>query len=86
MTAGLSPVLALRIDLCDPLVDLCRRLRPHGIGDVGVDVQCSGRRHMAQHRGEGLHIHPAAQCHGCKGMSQIMEPNLLALGVFQDEV
>ena len=42
-------------------VDLGRRRALHIPGDMGVDVQGGGRRHMAQHGGEGLHIHAAFQ-------------------------
>ena len=41
---------------------------------------------MAQHGGEGLHIHPVSQSDGGKSMPQIVETNLLTLGVFQNEV
>ena len=54
--------------VAQPTVDLGRRLGLHIPGDVGVDVQGSGRRHMAQHGGEGLHIHTALQGQGGKGV------------------
>ena len=41
---------------------------------------------MAQHGGEALHIHAASQSDGGKRVPQIVETNLLTLGVFQDEV
>ena len=58
--------------LCDPLVNLCHCLGPHRAGDVGVDVQRGGRRHVAQHSGESLHIHAAGEGHRGKSMPKIM--------------
>lgn len=45
--------------VAQPPADLGRRLALHIPGDMGIDVQGSGRRYMAQHGGEGLHIHAA---------------------------
>ena len=45
-----------------------RRLGLHVPGDMRVDVQGGGRRHMAQHGGEGLHIHTALQGQRGEGM------------------
>ena len=44
------------------------RLALHIPGDMGIDVQSSGSRHMAKHGGEGLHIHTALQGQGGKSM------------------
>ena len=55
--------------VAQPPVDLGRRLALHIPGDVGVDVQGGGRRYMAQHGGEGLHIHAALQGQGGKGVA-----------------
>ena len=55
--------------VAQPPVDLGRRLGLHIPGDVGVDVQGGGRRHMAQHGGEGLHIHAALQGQRGEGMA-----------------
>ena len=38
----------------DSLVDLVRRVLPHGIGDVGVGVQGGGAGHMADDGAQGL--------------------------------
>ena len=38
------------------------------VESMGVDVQRGGRRHMAQHGGEGLHIHAVLQRQRCEGM------------------
>ena len=40
----------------------------HVIGDVGVDVQRGGRRHMTQHGGERFHIHAVFQRQRREGM------------------
>ena len=50
-------------------------MRPHIVGDVGVDVQRGGRRHMAQHGGECFRIHTVFQCQNCEGAAQIVEAN-----------
>ena len=76
--------LRLHLRLCDPPVDVRRRLLPHLIGDVGVGVQRRGRRHMADDRRERLHIHPVFQGHGCKSMAQIMKSDSLAPRSVQD--
>ena len=60
---------ALQHLVAQPPVDLGRGLGLHIPGDVGVDVQGGGRRHMAQHGGEGLHIHAALQGQGGKGVA-----------------
>ena len=52
-----------------PPVDLGRCLALHIPGDMGVDIQGGGCRHMAQHGGEGLHIHAVLQRQGGKGMA-----------------
>ena len=44
----------LRHLIAQPPVDLSGSFTQHIAGDVGVDVQCSRRRYMAQHGGEGL--------------------------------
>lgn len=41
---------------------------------------------MAQHGGEGFHIHTVLQCQGCEGVAQIMKSNMLAPCMFQDEL
>ena len=50
--------------VAQPPVDLGSRLALHIPSDVGVDVQGGGRRHVAQHGGEGLHIHAVFQGQG----------------------
>ena len=52
----------------DATVDVGGGRALHIVGDVGVDVQRGGRRHMAQHGGEGLHVHAALQGQRCKCM------------------
>ena len=52
----------------DPTVDVCRRFLLHGIGDVGVDVQCRCRRGVTDDSGQGFYIHTVFQCSGSEGM------------------
>ena len=52
-------------------VDFGGSFTQHIAGDVGVDVQGGGRRHVAQHGGEGLDIHAVLQGHGGESMAQI---------------
>ena len=54
--------------VAQPPIYFGRRLALHVPGDMGVDVQGGGRRHMAQHGGEGLHIHTALQGQGGKSV------------------
>ena len=37
---------------------------------------------MAQHGGEGFHIHTVLQCQGCEGVAQVVEPHMLTACVF----
>ena len=76
----------LRRCLADAAVDVGGGCEPHIVGDVSIDVQRGGRRHMAQHSGECFHIHAVFQRQRCKGMAQVMEANMLAPCVFQDEL
>lgn len=64
-------------------VDLGGGFAEHVAGDVGVDVQCGRRRHMAQHGGESLDVHAVLQRHGGESVAQIMEADLFALGPLQ---
>lgn len=49
----------------------------HVLRDVGVDVQCGGRRYMAQHRRKGFDIHTVLQCQGGKGVPKSWKLNQL---------
>ena len=51
----------LRFCLADAPVNAGGSSALHIAGDVGIDVQRCHRRHMAQHGGEGLHIHAVFQ-------------------------
>ena len=55
--------------VAQPTVDLRCGLALHIPGNMGVNVQGGGRRHMAQHGGEGLHIHAALQGQRGEGMA-----------------
>lgn len=46
---------------------------------MSVDVQCGAAGHMTDDCGERLHIHTVLQGGGGKGMTQIMEADVLAL-------
>ena len=46
---------------------------------MSVDVQCGAAGHMTDDCGERLHIHTVLQGGGGKGMTQIMEVDVLAL-------
>ena len=74
---------SFRFCLCgfpsNSLVDLCRCGPLHLIRNVGVDVQCGATGHMTDDCGERLHIHTMFQGGGGKGMTQIMEADVLAL-------
>ena len=50
----------------------------HGIGNVAVDVERGLGADVADHGGERLDVHAVFQRHGCKGMAQIVEADLLA--------
>ena len=59
--------------------DLLCRAPLHIVGDVRIDVQCGGRRHMPQHGGERFHIHAVLQRQHCEGISHITESDTLAV-------
>ena len=40
----------------------------HIVGDMGVGVQGEARAVVAQHTGQGLHIHTAGDCHRSERM------------------
>lgn len=54
-------LLFLRPRLDDAAVDVGRGRLAHIVGDVGVDVQRGGGRHVAQHGRERFHIHAVLQ-------------------------
>lgn len=57
--------------------DLLRRTPLHLVGDVGIGVEGEPGAEVAQHTGQGLHIHAAGEGHGGKSMPQIMEAHVL---------
>lgn len=65
--------------LADASVDAGGGCPLHIAGDVGVDVQRCHRGHMAQHGGEGFHIHSVLQRQRREGVPQIMESDTLAV-------
>ena len=70
--------------LPNPLVDFGRCLPLHGFRHVGVDVQGGAGEPVPHHRREGLHVHAVLQRRGHEGVPEIMEPDLGALGPFQN--
>lgn len=57
--------------------DLLCRASLHIVGDVRIGVQRKPGAEMAQHTGQGFHIHAAGNCHRCEGVSEIMEAHML---------
>ena len=51
--------------------DLLRRASLHIVGDVRIGVQGEPGAVVAQHTGQGLHIHAAGEGHRGKSMAQI---------------
>ena len=47
------------------------------------DIHCGLRADVAYHGGECLDIHTVFQRHGCEGVAQVVEANLLALSPLQ---
>ena len=45
-------------------------------GDMGVGVQGEACGEVTQYAGYGLDVHTVLQGYGCKGVSEIAEPNL----------
>ena len=72
----------LRHFIAQAAVDLGGSFTEHVAGDVGVDVQCGCRRHMAQHGGERFHIHTVFQRQRCESMAKVVEPHMLTACVF----
>ena len=72
LTVGTFPsrrlTALLRHYFADTAVDIVSGRALHIVGDVGIDVQRGGRRHMAQHGGESLHIHAVGQRQGRKSV------------------
>ena len=46
--------------------DFLRRAPLHIVGDVRIGVQCEPCAEVAQHTGQGFHIHAAGDCHRCE--------------------
>ena len=53
----------------DGPVNFVRRLLPHLVGDMGVDIQRGGTGHMPDDCGQGFHVHPVLQSAGGKGVA-----------------
>lgn len=46
--------------------DFLRCAALHIVGDVRIGVQCKPCAEVAQHTGQGFHIHAAGDCHRCE--------------------
>ena len=57
--------------------DFLRRAPLHIVGDVRIGVQREARAEVAQHTGQGFHIHAAGDCHRCECVSEVMEAHML---------
>ena len=71
----LAPILLRRIgrfrgvgcrDRFHEAADFLRRAPLHIVGDVRIGVQCEPCAEVAQHTGQGFHIHAAGDCHRCE--------------------
>lgn len=88
-----APVLLRRVgrlrgvgcrDRFHEAADFLRRAPLHIVGDVRIGVQCEPCAKVAQHTGQGFHIHAAGDCHRCECVSEVMEAHmLLDVRVFQ---
>ena len=64
--------------------DLLSRASLHIVGDMRVGVQREARTIVAQHAGQGLHIHTAGDRHRGECVSEVVEAHvLLDARVFQ---
>lgn len=57
--------------------DLLCRTSLHIVGDVRVGVQREARAVVAQHAGQGLHIHTAGDRHRGECVSEVVEAHVL---------
>lgn len=53
--------------------DLLSRTSLHIVGDVRIGVQRKPGAEVAQHTGQGFHIHAAGDGHGREGVSEVMK-------------
>lgn len=65
-------------------VDAGGGILPHGVGDMGIDVQCGGGRHMADDGGQRLDVHAMFQRVGGEGMPQVVKADVLAVRPIQN--
>ena len=57
--------------------DLLCRASLHIVGDMGVGVQSESRAVVAQHAGQGLHVHAAGDRHRGECVSEVVETYML---------
>ena len=53
--------------------DLLRRTSLHIVGDVRIGVERKPCAIVAQHAGQGLHIHAAGEGHRCESVTKLVE-------------
>ena len=82
----LAPVLLRRAgrlrgvgcrDRLHEAADLLRRASLHIVGDMRVGVQREPGAEVAQHTGQGFHIHAAGDGHGRECVSEVMKAHML---------
>ena len=66
----------LRVCAAGLSVDPDCRLSLHSIGDMTINVECGLGADVSYHGGERFNIHSVFECHGRKGVSQIVKAHL----------
>ncbi len=83
---GVNSIGTVSCPADDFAVNMHCRLPLHGIGDMAVNIKRGCRGHMAYGCRERFHIHPVFQCHGRKGVPQIVKAHLFTARPFQDQL
>ena len=83
---GLLHLGHLRVCAADFSVDPHGYLLLHGVGDMAVDVERGLGADVANHGGESLDIHTVFQRHGCEGVPEIVEADVLTFSSLQGSV
>ena len=68
----------LCVRTADFAVNTHRRLHLHRVGHVAVDIKRRCGRYVTYCCRQRFYVHAVFQCHGCEGVTQIMEPHVLA--------
>lgn len=75
--------IARRLYTADFAVDVACRRPPHFIGRMRIGVDRSRHRIVTEECGNRFYIDAVLDCHGCEGMAQVVESNVLTICVFQ---